>query len=52
MMQTRLGLISVLSKYKVSPCDKTLIPMDYDKRNFILSSDGGTWLKLTKIENQ
>ncbi|XP_077285883.1 putative cytochrome P450 6a14 isoform X3 [Arctopsyche grandis] len=48
MMQTKLGLATFLSKYEVSVCDKTLIPMEYDKRSFVLTSNGGLWLKLKR----
>jgi cytochrome P450 family 6 len=48
MMQTRLGLATFLSKYEVSVCDKTLIPMQYDKKSFVLTSEGGVWLKIKK----
>lgn len=48
MMQTRLGLATILSKYEISPCAKTLIPMKYDTKSFILTCDGGVYLNLKK----
>ncbi|XP_055697208.1 probable cytochrome P450 6a21 [Phlebotomus papatasi] len=49
MMQTRVGLASLLSKYRVRTSEKTLDPMLYDPGKNILTPKGGMWLKLEKV---
>lgn len=49
MVQTRIGLISLLSKFEFSGCDKTMGELKYSLRNVVLSPEGGMWLKVTKI---
>ena len=44
-MQTKVGLITVLSNYEVQASDKTPIPLLFDKKSFVLAPDGGMWLK-------
>ncbi|XP_055716561.1 probable cytochrome P450 6a21 [Phlebotomus papatasi] len=49
MMQTRVGLASLLSKYRVKTCPKTPIPMVYDPTKNVMSPKGGMWLKLETV---
>lgn len=49
MVQTRIGLISLLSKFEFTGCDKTMGELKYSLRNVVLSPKGGMWLKVTKI---
>ncbi|XP_055696565.1 probable cytochrome P450 6a23 [Lutzomyia longipalpis] len=49
MMQTRVGLGHVLTKYRVKTSPKTQIPYVADPHINVLSSKGGMWLKLEKI---
>nr|CAD7255715.1 unnamed protein product [Timema shepardi] len=50
LMQTKVGLVSLLSKYKFSPCEKTSIPMVLNPKSSIPSSMNGIWLKITNRE--
>ncbi|XP_055696558.1 cytochrome P450 6A1-like [Lutzomyia longipalpis] len=49
MMQTRVGLATLLSKYRITPTSKTLIPMEYGATGPVLSPKGGMWLKIEKF---
>lgn len=47
LLQTKLGLISILMKYNVEVAKETPIPIVYDKRAFILTPNKGMPLKLS-----
>lgn len=46
LMQTKVGLISVLSNYEVSACEKTSIPLKKDPKQFINTPLEGIWLQI------
>lgn len=46
LMQTKVGLVSVLSKYQISVSEKTPIPLVMNAKSFIPSPVGGMWLKI------
>lgn len=48
-MQSRVGLVTLLSNYEFSVDPKTVNPLKYDPRSFILSTLGGMWLRAKKI---
>jgi hypothetical protein len=48
LMQTKVGLVSLLSKYQISVSKKTPIPLVFDVRSFNLSPVGGMWLQIKK----
>ncbi|KAJ9577526.1 hypothetical protein L9F63_005899 [Diploptera punctata] len=48
LMQTKVGLISVLSNNEVQVSEKTPVPLVFDYKSFILSTKGGMWLKFVK----
>ncbi|PSN38879.1 hypothetical protein C0J52_18964 [Blattella germanica] len=48
MMQTKIGIVSLLSKFKFDASEKTPIPLKMDNRSFIMAPIGGMWLKITK----
>ncbi|KAJ9594227.1 hypothetical protein L9F63_014387 [Diploptera punctata] len=48
LMQTKTGLTHILSRYQVEPCKETQIPLEFDKKNFLMSSKGGINLKFNK----
>ncbi|CAD7079543.1 unnamed protein product [Hermetia illucens] len=48
-MQTRVGLVTLLRKYRFKFCSKTLNPMKFSIDNPILGPDGGLWLKIENI---
>lgn len=49
MMQIRVGLISVLSKYKFSVSKKSVIPIELRQESFVLDSKHGVWMNVEKI---
>ncbi|GFG29868.1 hypothetical protein Cfor_01699, partial [Coptotermes formosanus] len=48
LMQVKVGLISLLSKYQFSVSKKTAVPLTFDKKTIILSAVGGMWLQIRK----
>ncbi|XP_023719043.1 probable cytochrome P450 6a14 isoform X2 [Cryptotermes secundus] len=48
LLQTKVGLVSLLSKYSFHVSNKTSMPLKLDKKSFITSAVGGMWLKITK----
>lgn len=49
--QTKIGLITILRKYKVDICEKTVIPYKLSPGAFILSPKEEMYLTLTKLTN-
>lgn len=49
VMQTKVGLTSVLRNYKVTLNQKTVNPLKMDIRSGIPSIEGGLWLNLEKL---
>ncbi|XP_046422449.1 uncharacterized protein LOC124180747 [Neodiprion fabricii] len=49
LMQAKIGLIKILSKFEVSPCNKTLNPMRVDPKALTYSSDGGLFHRVRRI---
>jgi len=47
-MQTKVGLVSVLSKYQFCVSKKTPIPLVLDPKSFVLFCRGGMWLQIRK----
>ncbi|KAJ9577524.1 hypothetical protein L9F63_005897 [Diploptera punctata] len=52
LMQTKVGVISILSNYTVQVSAKTSIPLKIDPNSLILSPEGGMWLKITNRINK
>ncbi|XP_065367004.1 uncharacterized protein LOC135959837 [Calliphora vicina] len=48
-MQALVGLAVLLKHFKFTVCEKTQIPLTYDKNNFLCSSERGLHLKVTKL---
>ena len=48
LMQTKVGLISLLSSYEVKVSEKTPIPVVFDSRSHVLVPVGGMWLTIVK----
>lgn len=51
MMQSRIALAKVLLNFKMTLSEKMTLPMTFSKRQWIIASDTGIWLKLEKISN-
>lgn len=49
IMQTKIILINIIRNFKLSPCDKTPIPMKFVPNHAFQSPQGGMWLKLKKL---
>lgn len=49
MMQSKLGLASLIHNFKISLSDKTEQPIQYRKNAFILTTTSGMWIKFEKI---
>jgi len=48
LLQTKVGLISLLSSYEVRVSEKTPIPLVLDPKAFILAPKGEIYLKITE----
>ncbi|KAJ9581449.1 hypothetical protein L9F63_023381 [Diploptera punctata] len=48
LLQTKLGLATLLLNYEFSVCEKTEIPLRLDPKQFITSSRTGAWLRIKK----
>jgi cytochrome P450 family 6 len=48
LLQTKVGLISLLSRYEVRVSEKTPIPLVFDSRSVVLAALGGMWLTVVK----
>lgn len=47
LMQTKVGLISLLSRYKFQICERTSDSLKIDPKKFITTPIEGVWLKVT-----
>ena len=47
-MQTKVGLISLLSSYEMRVSEKTQIPLVFDNKSVVLAALGGMWLTVVK----
>ncbi|XP_055595395.1 probable cytochrome P450 6a13 [Uranotaenia lowii] len=52
MMQTRMGLATILSRFSLKPCSKTPIPMVFTSRTPMLQSKEGIWLKVVPLKER
>uniref|UniRef100_A0A2Y9D1N5 Cytochrome P450 n=1 Tax=Anopheles dirus TaxID=7168 RepID=A0A2Y9D1N5_9DIPT len=44
-IQAKVGLASLLNRFRFSACDRTQIPVQYSRTNFILGPAKGVWLR-------
>jgi len=49
LMQTKIGLINLLTNFKFSPSARTTIPMEFLPRSPLLSPNDDMWLKIQKL---
>nr|WCC58070.1 cytochrome P450 [Pharsalia antennata] len=49
VMQSKVGLTSILRKFKVTLNEKTEVPLKMNPRAFVTTSEGGIWLNLEKL---
>lgn len=43
LVQSKVGIVSLLSKLKFNRCTKTSMPVKFDKKALALGSDHGHW---------
>jgi len=48
LMQTKVGLVSILSKYQLVVSKKTAVPLVLDTKTFLMTPAGGMWLQIKK----
>jgi len=48
LLQTKMGLVSLLSKNNFEVSNKTSVPLKYNTKSVITSAAGGIWLKIVK----
>lgn len=51
MMQTRICLSTLLDSFEFSVCEQTTVPLKFSPKGFILTAEGGVYLKLKKLKN-
>lgn len=49
LMQAKIGMIQLITKFKFSVSDKTPIPMKYQLSGFSLTSDKDVYLNVEKL---
>ncbi|KAJ6632804.1 putative cytochrome P450 6a14, partial [Pseudolycoriella hygida] len=50
LMQTKVGLATILKNFQLSPCSKSTNPLVIDAISPVLAPEGGLWLNVKKIE--
>jgi len=51
LLQSKLGVVTILSQYEITPCEKTLIPMVLDPKASMTAPLGGDiLLNIRKIK--
>jgi cytochrome P450 family 6 len=51
LMQTKVGIVSILSKYEIRVSKNTPIPLVFDPRSIVLAPVGGMWLDIVNRGN-
>ncbi|XP_035741324.1 uncharacterized protein LOC118450049 [Vespa mandarinia] len=51
LLESKYGLVQILRKYRVSPCEKTLIPIRLDPKGLTITALGGLYLNISELEN-
>lgn len=49
LMQSKIALIQLLTRFKFSPSSRTTVPMRFDPSTILLAPPDGMWLKLEKL---
>ncbi|RZB40849.1 p450 domain containing protein, partial [Asbolus verrucosus] len=49
MLQSKVGLTTLLKNYKITLSKKTKVPLRLDKNVFVTTAEGGIWLDVKKI---
>jgi cytochrome P450 family 6 len=51
LLQSKMGLVSLLKNYNFTVNKKTIEPLQYKPNHFVLAAQGDIWLNAEKIEN-
>lgn len=49
MMQSRVGLATILSKFRISICSETANPLEYSSKTSVLIPKEGLWLRVDPL---
>ncbi|XP_046744632.1 cytochrome P450 6k1-like [Diprion similis] len=49
LLQSKLGILKLISNYELSACEKTTIPPRFDPKSLMISTDGGLFVNARKI---
>lgn len=49
LLQSKLGLVKLLTKYEFSPCKETQIPLRISPKILITASESGIFLKVKEL---
>ncbi|XP_063988414.1 uncharacterized protein LOC135168310 [Diachasmimorpha longicaudata] len=52
LLESKVGLVSILQKYEVYPCEKTAIPMKLRTQGLMTGAEGGLYLNIKKIKQK
>lgn len=50
MMQTRLGIATILNHFRITPSKNTMIPIRFDVTGHMISPDGGMLLNIEQLK--
>lgn len=51
MMQARIGLVTLLQNFEFDLSERTQVPIEFVKKTFILTANGGLFIKFRKLES-
>lgn len=49
MIETKVGLVTLLSKFRFQKSERTKVPLVFSLKNLVLSPEGGLYLRIEKI---
>lgn len=52
LMQTKVGLATILKNFELSPCSKSTNPLVLSKTSLVLAPEDGLWLNVKNIQNK
>lgn len=52
MLQSKVGLATLLKNYKIKLSPKTKTPLELDKNTFVTTAEGGIWLDVESLNDK
>ncbi|KAJ8722081.1 hypothetical protein PYW08_004483 [Mythimna loreyi] len=49
MLSAKLAMVELVKNFKFSACEKTVDPIQFDKRSLLLKAQGGLWVRIEKL---